>query len=161
MNRIRTIGLGLALVMLLGACTAGRRAFDEGQDKIHHGNIEAGLAALEKAQKEDAGNLEYKSDYLRQKELYIRQLLSQGDAERAAKRYADADSAYHHVFQYDPDNQHAIDGIAGIRHDRRHDGMVADATKLLQAGKTEEAQAIVRAVLAEDPQQEAARKITR
>ncbi|MHB1331076.1 MAG: secretin N-terminal domain-containing protein [Sulfuriferula sp.] len=161
MKMIRTIGLGLLLALLLGACTAGRRAFDEGRDNIHHGNIEAGLDALEKAQQQNAGNIEYKSYYLRQKELYIRQLLNRGDGERAAKSYADADATYRHVFQYDPGNQHASDAIKGIRHDRRHDAMVVDAAKLLKAGKTEEAQAIVHTVLAEDPRQEAARKIAR
>ncbi len=161
MNRIVTIGLGLALVLLLGACTAGRRAFDEGQTKIRSGNVEAGLAALEQAQKANATNLEFKSYYLRQKELYIRQLLSQGDAERAAKNYADADATYRHVFQYDPGNQHASDAIKGMRQDRRHDEMVADADKLLKAGKTDEAQALVHTVLAEDPRQEAAHKIAR
>ena len=163
MKMMRTIGLGLglALVLLLGACTAGRRAFDEGQTKIRSGNVEAGLAALEQAQKANAANLEYKSYYLRQKELYIRQLLSRGDAERAAKNYADADATYRHVFQYDPGNQHASDAIQGMRQDRRHDEMVADAGKLLKAGKTDEAQALVHTVLAEDPRQEAARRIAR
>ena len=92
MKIMRMISLWLVLMMLLSACTAGRRAFDDGQQKIRVGNTEAGLAALEKAQQQNADNLEYKSNYLRQKELYIRQLLRKGDVERAAKKYADADS---------------------------------------------------------------------
>ena len=159
MKIMRTFSLGLALVLLLGACTAGRRAFDDGQKNIRTGNTEAGLIALDKAQQADAGNLEYRSYYLRQKELYIRQLLSQGDAQRAAKNYDAADTLYQRVFKYDPDNRQASDGITGIRHDRRHDGMVMQAAKLLQAGKKEEAEAIVRAVLTEDPKQQAAHKL--
>jgi general secretion pathway protein D len=161
MKIMRMISLWLVLALLLSACSAGRRAFDEGQQKIRVGNTEAGLAALEKAQKADAGNVEYKSYYLRQKELYLRQLLRKGDVERAAKQYADADSTYQSVFKFDPNNRHASDGIAGIRHDRRHDDLMEQAVKLLQEGKKEEARAIVRAVLTEDPQQEAARKMAR
>ena len=161
MKRIKIVGLGLVALALLASCTAGRQAFDDGREMMQGGRAEEGLAALEQAMKENAANIEYKTYYLRQKELYITHLLTQGDAARAAKRYAEADSAYHHVFKYDPHNRHAVDGIDGIRHDRRHDGMVVDADKLLQAGKTDEARALVRAVLAEDPRQEAARKIAR
>ena len=161
MNTMKTIVLGLMLAGMLSACSAGRRAFDDGQDKIRNGNMESGLAALQKAQQQDAGNIEYKSAYLRQKEVYIRQLLNQADTARAAKHYADANSAYQQVFRYDPNNQQASDGLVGVRHDQRHDEMMANADKLLQSGKKDEARSLVRTVLAEDPKQEAARNLAR
>jgi len=40
MKTIKTIGLGLILLALLGACTAGREAFNEGQQLIDAGRIE-------------------------------------------------------------------------------------------------------------------------
>lgn len=159
MTRIKTIGAGLIALALLASCTAGRQAFDDGQEMIQGGRVEEGLAALEQAMKADAANVEYKTTYLRQRERYIAQMLMQGDNARAAKRYAEADNAYRRVFKYDPNNRHAIDGIEAMRADRRHDTMVEQADTLLKSGKADEAEAIVRTVLAEDPHQEAARKI--
>ncbi len=159
MKRIKIIVAGLIALALLASCTAGRQAFNDGQEMIQGGRVEEGLAALEQAMKADAANVEYKTTYLRQRERYIAQMLAQGDNARAAKRYAEADSAYRRVFKYDPGNRHASDGIEAIRADRRHDAMVEQAGTLLKSGKADEAEAIVRTVLAEDPHQEAARKI--
>jgi general secretion pathway protein D len=159
MKTIRGIGSGLALLVMLSACSTGRQAFDDGQDKIGAGNPEAGLLALEKAQQADSGNIEYKSYYLRQKELYISQLLGKAGAERAAKNYAVAEATYQHVFQYEPSNQQAKDGVEAVKRDRRHDEMIVEANELVKAGKVDEARAIVHAVLAEDPNQAPARNL--
>ena len=102
MKMMRTFSFGLAIIVLLSACTAGRSAFNDGQYQIRRGKYAEGLVALEKAQKADTGNLEYRSYYVRQKELYIRQLLHKADAERIAKKYTEADSTYQVVLQQDP-----------------------------------------------------------
>ena len=159
MKKIKIISLGFVALALLASCTAGRQAFDDGREMMQGGRVEEGLAALEQAMKENAASVEYKTYYLRQRDLYIAHLLTQGDDARAAKRYAEADSAYRRVFKYDPHNRHAAGGIDGMRRDRRHDAMMTQADTLLKAGKAEEAEAIARTVLAEDPRQEAARKM--
>ena len=159
MKMIKIISVGFVVLPLLAACTAGRQAFDDGHEMIQSGHVEEGLAALEQALKENAKSIEYKSYYLRQKELYIAHLLARGDSARVAQQYAEADSAYRRVLKYEPNNQHALDGIEAAHRDQRHDEMAANAEKLMQAGKTDEAQVIVRTILAEDPQHAAARKI--
>ncbi|OFZ71054.1 MAG: hypothetical protein A2Z01_00025 [Betaproteobacteria bacterium RBG_16_58_11] len=155
----KKISVGLIVLALLTACTAGRQAFDDGQSLIQEGKIEEGLAELERALKENARSVEFKTYYLRQKELYIAHLLVKAGNARAAKQYSDAESAYRRVFKFDPSNQHANDGLEGIRNDRRRDEAMANAEKVLKAGKTDEAQAIARSVLAEDPRHDGALKM--
>lgn len=158
---LKRISVGLIVLALLTACTAGRQAFDDGQSLIQEGKIEEGLAELERALKENARSVEYKTYYLRQKELYIAHLLVKADNMRATKQYSDAEAAYRRVFKFDPKNQHANDGLEGIRNDRRRDEVMANAEKALKAGKTDEARAIARSVLAEAPQHEGALKMIR
>lgn len=155
----KKISVGLIVLALLTACTAGRQAFDDGQSLIQEGKIEEGLAELERALNENARSVEYKTYYLRQKELYIAHLLLKAGNARAAKQYSDADGAYRRVFKFDPGNRHANDGLEGIRNDRRRDEAMSNAEKVLKAGKTDEAQAIARSVLAEDPRHEGALKM--
>ncbi|MEK6663609.1 MAG: hypothetical protein AABY73_07050 [Pseudomonadota bacterium] len=161
MMTLKKLSVGLIVLALLTACTAGRQAFDDGQSLIQEGKIEEGLAELERALKENVRNVEYKTYYLRQKELYIAHLLAKAGNARAAKQYSDAEAAYRRVFKFDPSNRHASDGLEGIRNDRRRDEAMSNAEKVLKAGKADEARAIARSVLAEDPQHEGALKMIR
>ncbi len=157
----KKLSVGLIVLALLTACTAGRDAFDDGQSLIQEGKIEEGLAELERALKENSKSVEYKTYYLRQKELYLAFLLGKADKLRSTKQYSEAESAYRRVFKTDPNNRQANDGLEGIRNDRRRDEVMANAEKVLKAGKDDEARAIARSVLAEDPQHEGALKMTK
>jgi general secretion pathway protein D len=159
MKMIKITGMCLAILLLLTSCTAGRRAFDDGHEMIQSGQVETGLAALEQALKENKDSIEYRSYYLRQKELYIAQLLVRGDSARVAQQYEEADGAFRRVLKYEPNNQHALDGIDAAHRDKRHDEMAANADKLIQAGKMDEAQTIARTILAEDPRHAAALRV--
>ncbi len=159
MMTIKKISVGLIVLALVTGCTAGRQAFDDGQRLIQEGKIEEGLAELERALKENAGRVEFKTYYLRQKELYISYLNTRADNARAAKQYTDAEGHYRRVLKFDANNRHASDGLEGIRQDRRRDESMLNAEKLLKANKTDEAQAIARNVLAEDPQHASALKM--
>jgi len=159
MITFKKISVGLMVLALLTACTAGRDAFDDGQRLIQEGKIEEGLAELERALKENSRSVEYKTFYLRQKELYVAHLLLKAANARSAKQYSDAETTYHRVLKFDPSNRLASDGLEGIRNDRRRDELMANAEKVLKAGKTDEAQAIARSVLAEDPRHEGALKM--
>ena len=161
MKTIKRIGMALLLLSLLGACTAGRESYNNGRDLIEAGRVEEGIAALEQALKENGNNTEYKAYYSRQKELYVRFLLSKADRLRVQKQYKEAEAAYRHVFNYESSNRRATDGLEDIRQDRIRDEKAASAEKLLKAGKAEEALELARSVLAEDPKQEAALAVTR
>ncbi len=161
MKTIKRIGMALLLLSLLGACTAGRESFNNGRELIESGRVEEGIAALEQALKENGNNTEYKAYHARQKELYVRFLLSKADRLRAQKQYTEAEAGYRHVFNYESSNRRATDGLEDIRQDRLRDGKAASAEKLLKAGKAEEAQEVARSVLAEDPKHEVALTVTR
>ncbi len=161
MKKFKQIGLGLLVLTLLGACTAGRQAFNNGQHLIETGRIEEGITALEQALSENSKNVEFKSYYARQKELYIGYLLNKADKLRAAKQYAEAEASYQNVFKYEVHNRRATDGLEDIRQDRLRDDKAASAEKLLKAGKPEEALEVARSVIAEDPKHEAALRVMR
>ena len=46
MKTIKIIGLGLLLLALLGACTAGRQEFNDGRQLIESGRVEEGIARV-------------------------------------------------------------------------------------------------------------------
>ena len=159
MTYLKQMAAWAVVVIVLTGCTAGWRAFDDGQDLIRAGKIDEGLAALEQATRENPKNLEYKTYYLRQKEQYVSFLMSKADAAREAKRYGEAENGYRHVLKYDAHHPRATDALNGLRDDLRHDEMSANADKLIKAGKTDEAQSLLRTVLAEDPQHGGARRL--
>ena len=161
MKIIIQIGMGLLVLILLGACTAGRESFNNGQQLIESGRVEEGITALEQALNENSKNLEFKAYYTRQKELYVGYLLSKADKFRAGKQYTEAEAGYRHVFKYEPSNRRATDGLEDIRQDRLRDDKAANAEKLLKAGKSEEALELARSVLVEDPNQDAALRVAR
>ncbi len=161
MNKIKRISLGLLVLTMLTACTAGRDSFNAGQELIESGRIEEGLAALEQALSENSKNVEFKAYYVRQKELYIAFQLRKADNLRAAKQYPEAEAAYQRVFKYEAQNRRATDGLEDIRQDKLRDDKVASAEKLLKAGKVDEALEVARSVLAENPKHASALKIVR
>jgi general secretion pathway protein D len=161
MKIIKLMGMGLLVMTMLGACTAGREAFNSGQELIEAGRIEEGLAALEQALSENGKNVEFKAYYARQKELYVRYLLTKADNLRAAKQYPEAENTYRRVFKYEAENRRAKDGIEDIRQDKLRDDKAASAEKLLKAGKSEEAETLARSVLAENPKHAAALQVVR
>lgn len=159
MKMIKTMGMGLLVLSLLGACTAGREAFNSGQQLIESGRVEEGLAALEQALSENSKNVEFKAYYARQKELYVQYLLGKAENLRAAKQYPESESTYRRVFKYEDKNRRATDGLEDIRQDKLRDAKAASAEKLLKAGKTEEAMEVARSVLAENPKHDVALKV--
>lgn len=156
MNKLLISLALLGSLVLTGCMRAGLGPFDDGKQLIQQGQIEQGLALLEQAVKENPRDVEFKSYYLRQKELYVASLVTQADAARAGKRYPEAEFLYQHVTKYDAQNQRAAEGLAQIAIDKRHDAGVEKADGLLKKGKTDEAESLAREVLAENPKHEGA-----
>ena len=159
MKIFRLALLSCALLATLSACTAGRRAFDDGKEMIQAGHIEDGLAALDQALKENPRNAEFKSYAVRQREFYVQRLVSQGDAARSAQQYAQAEASYRRALKFDPGSERAADGLEAVTRDKRHDEQAAAAEALLKSGKIEQAQAQARSILLEDPQHALARRV--
>lgn len=161
MNKIRNAALWLAAVVLLTACAAGEQAFKDGRTLIGQGQVEQGLAQLEAAMRQNPDNLEFRTYYLHNRDLYIAQLLANGDAARTAKQYEQAERIYRQVYQYDPHNARATEGLEGVRIDQRHDEMLVKAGKSLKDGDLDAADTVLRQVLMESPRNAQARTLQR
>jgi general secretion pathway protein D len=149
----------LAASVLLAACAAdpvtdARKHFDEGRG-------EEALAVLEKAYKENPGNLAARSDYFRLRELLAAQWLSQAETLRLAGQFELAEALYQRVLKQDAANPRARAGLTQVEADLRHRAIVAAAEKLAKAEKYLEAQNVLRPVLAENPQQREAQRLQR
>lgn len=149
----------LAASALLAACAAdpvtdARKHFDEGRG-------EEALAVLEKAYKENPGNLAARSDYFRLRELLAAQWLSQAETLRLAGQFELAEALYQRVLKQDAANPRARAGLAQVEADMRHRVLVAAAEKLVKAEKYREAQDALRPVLAENPQNRDAYRLQR
>jgi len=161
-SRIRFPGFllaALAASALLAACavdpaTDARKHFDEGRG-------EEALAVLEKAYKENPGNLAARSDYFRLRELLAAQWLSQAETLRLAGQFELAEALYQRVLKQDAANFRARAGLTQVEADQRHRAIVAAAEKLVKAEKYLEAQNVLRPVLAENPQQREAQRLQR
>ncbi len=148
--------LVVGALLVAGCMRAGLGQFEDAQALLRQGKTEEALALLEQTAKDYPRDFEYRSAYLRQREAYVQQLLARADAAREGKAYAEAEALYRRALKYDPEHPRGLAGLAQIAVDRRHDELIGRAEALVQAGKPEEGEALVRTVLAENPRQSAA-----
>ena len=162
--------LRLASIVLVAAAfcavatTAGcatDRTFQTGKLMIENGRMEEGLQQVNAAAKQNPQNIEYRAYYVRNRDSYISQLLTQGDKQRLLGKPEDAEPFYKRVLALDADNTRAQAGMTAVTMDLRHRATVAEAKQQLDAGNTDVAQALLRAVLMENPGQREARALMR
>ncbi len=126
----RNLAGSLLIAALLLGCAADK-LHREGLAEVERGNYEAGVSKLAD---EDS----------------IQKLISTGDALRAAGQYDAAVSTYRRVLAIEAANPRALRGIDGVETDRRHAGMVGEASKDFERKDYDGADAILRTVLNED-----------
>ena len=162
--------LRLASIVLVAAAfcavatTAGcatDRTFQTGKLMIENGRMEEGLQQVNAAAKQNPQNIEYRAYYVRNRDSYISQLLTQGDKQRLLGKPEDAEPFYKRVLALDAGNTRAQAGMTAVTMDLRHRATVAEAKQQLDAGNTDVAQALLRAVLMENPGQREARALMR
>ena len=162
-SRLASIVL-VAAAFCAVATTAGcatDRTFQTGKLMIENGRIEEGLQQVNAAAKQNPQNIEYRAYYVRNRDSYISQLLTQGDKQRLLGKPEDAEPFYKRVLALDADNTRAQAGMTAVTMDLRHRATVAEAKQQLDAGNTDVAQALLRAVLMENPGQREARALMR
>jgi general secretion pathway protein D len=147
-------------VFVLSAC-ATDLAFVTGRQMIEQGRVEEGLQQMEAAVKANPGNIEYRAAYLRERDKYLNQLLTQGDRQRLLGKAEDAEAFYRRAVALDSGNARALSGLAAVQTELRHRKVLAEAKALSDAGDAEGAQAKLRLVLAENPSQREARALAR
>lgn len=139
----------LPLVMLAGCATD--QAFREGERLIQAGRTEEGLERLMQAVREQPGNVEYRTAYLRAREAHIARLLSAGDAALREGRLEEAQARYREVLRLHPENPRAPAGLAAVEMVRRHDELIREAEEAMGRQEYEAARLRLRAVLAQEP----------
>ena len=162
-SRLASIVL-VAAAFCAVATTAGcatDRTFQTGKLMIENGRMEEGLQQVNAAAKQNPQNIEYRAYYVRNRDSYISQLLTQGDKQRPLGKPEDAEPFYKRVLALDAGNTRAQAGMTAVTMDLRHRATVAEAKQQLDAGNTDVAQALLRAVLMENPGQREARALMR
>ena len=133
--------------------------------KLHElkaeGRSEEAVALLEQAAREHPEHREYRMRWLRERETLENRLIAQGDTALANGQLEQAKSAYAHALRIDPAQPRAAAGAASIAVARRHRSEVRAAKAQLAAGDVAGADARLRAVLAEDPNQREAKLLLR
>ena len=92
-----------------------------------------GLAALERAAREDPDNLEIRAVLAREREAVAARLLLEAESARMSGDAGTAEQKYRHVLQLNPRNERAEAGLSVLETDRRHLVLVKNAQELLAA----------------------------
>ncbi|HZX30460.1 MAG TPA: secretin N-terminal domain-containing protein [Rhodocyclaceae bacterium] len=151
----------LGCALLVAGCATTSPKFEEGRALILQGRTEEGLARLQQAADESPGNAEVRAYLASQRERAVNQLLAQGLAERLNGRFDEAADFYRRAQAIDPNNQRVALAVADLEAERRRTALRQEAATLLEAGKTEKAQVLLRRLLAENPRDREARAMLR
>jgi general secretion pathway protein D len=150
----------LLTALALAGC-AGRDVFDDGRRLVEAGELERGLARVEEAARLDPGNAQYRSYYIRQRDLAVNRALALAETARRAGAHDQAEAAYRRVLALANANPRARAGLDALAAERRHGALLEEAAALLDKGESAAAAARAREVLAENPAQREALALVR
>jgi general secretion pathway protein D len=151
----------LFLLFALLGCASTDPVMTQARDHILGGRGEQALALLDKAMRDDPERLDYRQEYVRDRDLLTARWLGQAEMLRSSGQPEAAAELYRRVLKYDTNTQRARAGLAQLEADARHRALIADAQKLIKDDKFLEAQDVLRPVLIENPQQSEARRMQR
>jgi general secretion pathway protein D len=156
--RAGNLVLIIASLITLGAC-ASNQAFVEGKKLIAEGKLDLGLAALERAAREDPENIEIRAVLARQREAVVGRFLTNAENARALGHPEVAEREFQNALEINPRNERAQAGIAMLVMDRRHAALLTQAEELLARKDFAGAESIIRTVLQENSLQRDARRL--
>ncbi|MCC6532007.1 MAG: hypothetical protein IT531_05620 [Burkholderiales bacterium] len=123
--------------------------------------IEDALALVEPLAREEPQNAEYRNFVVRERELAVSRWLAQADFARSASQLEDAERYLDRVLRLEPLNTRAKLARDAIRAERSHNERLSQAEAAQGRGDLATAEALVRSVLTENPQQRAALSLQR
>jgi len=150
----------MVMALVLCACALNPR-FEEARRLIDAGEIEEGLARIERLEREQPGNVEIRAYAASQRERAVARGLTEADVLRGAGALEQAEAAYRRVQRLAPGNVRAANGLTQIDAERRADGQVKLAETALARGDLAGAEARLRDVVTELPNHRAARVLAR
>ncbi|HYP67611.1 MAG TPA: secretin and TonB N-terminal domain-containing protein [Thiobacillaceae bacterium] len=148
----------LIICMLLGACASPVK---EGEQLINEGKVDAGMAKLDELVKQDPGNAEYRIAQARNREKIVGQRLIDADRLREQGKLDDAETLYRSVLALDETNWRARNGLDAIQDARQQADKLAQAGKLIEDKKPDQARSLVHEVLVQSPGQTGALNLMR
>lgn len=150
--------IGLLLIFALTGCAA-QRAYNDGQSLFDAGKVEEGLVQMDKAYKLDPGNSEYRSQYVKRREIIIYQWLALAEAAKSKGAWDETEGYYRRILKIDQENPRAKTGLSSLESDKKHAQLLEEARAQLEKNDLGGASKNVRLVLAESPSQSDALKL--
>jgi general secretion pathway protein D len=157
-KRYLHISLLLVACALLSSC-AGYWAYDEGRRLMFQGDGAGALAKFEQAVKASPDNRTYRDVYERERKEYVERLVGEGDMFRNSGELDRGEAAYLKAQKYAPNNDRVRAGLAWIQQRREDLAAVRSAQGDFDAGRLDEAEKTVRAILAKDSSVKQARDL--
>ena len=151
----------VVLLALIAASCATTEQYKDGRALVEAGNVEGGLAEIEEALKKDPNNAEMRTYYERHKLAAVEAFLAAGDRARGAGHFDDAEAAYRKALNLDPRNNRATKGLESLNSEKATASKVVEAEAAMKAGRTDEAYAKAKEILADYPAQKNAKAIVR
>ena len=156
-----TIALLIAAGLTAACATTSDPSYIDGRRLIAAGQVEDGLALLDKAANDNPRRPELRMEYVRQRELAVGRFLQQGESARLNGQLDEAAAAYTRALRIYPDNTRARAGLDSLVTDRRHAQLVREASGLLGNNDLAGAEARLREVLGENPNHAEGRNVMR
>lgn len=152
--------IALVAIVLAGCVTTDGNRFREAKDMVAMGQVDEGLSRVEKLVAANPTNAEYRAYLVRQQEVRVNRYLQQGQAALLNDDFAGAQAAYNQALLVDKGNVRAMSGLRSVDDARRHRELILRAETL--AAKTpEDALALTRTVLSQNPSHPAANNLKR
>src|SRR4051812_20618924 len=149
------------LLLLLCAGCASDTALNQGRRMIDQGSMEEGIRHLEQGTKAHPEDAVLRSYYLRYRDAYVDELNYAGDKARLLGHTDQALAAYGRALEFNPDNARARAGLDATKAGEGQRDTLRQAQALFDAGNDEQALALLKAVLQENPSQREAQALQR
>lgn len=167
-------GFVLMLAMLITSCTSlngeqnrpnlnmqaeDAQTYEAAKLLISKGELEAGIAKMQQLVTQYPDNAQYRTMLKVQQSFQITRLLKAAEDKTRQKLFSEAEAGYKQVLILAPDNQRAQDGLRQLSLLQSHAIMLTNAQTALDKGDDDTAQNLLRAILAEDANDQDARKL--
>ncbi len=128
---MRGILAGLVLIFVLSGCAA-QRAYNKGVQLYDTGQVDEGLAKMDKAYQLDPDNSEYRAEYFKRREQAVLRWQTQAEFDKGKGAWDAAEANYRHILKIDPDNPRAKSGLDSLDSEKKQAQLLNEAQALLE-----------------------------